>query len=163
MDAVKTLIGESGEIQLVPEFEKCVFSSLDFLPDTLGTMQSDHDISANLNYYKWVSAQATMQTYGVVAFTQMPANFTSWNSMSVFVKNEGMANINIRVFDTQGVEVLAELVEVTGGIWNDVALDISGIDAFDWSGKQFKIIFELSSANNEACHLGHVSMGFSKY
>lgn len=164
LSVVNSMIGMNGDIQLVPEFGNCVFSALGFAPDTLGVMTTEHDAVANQNHYKWVSAETVAQSYGIVTFVELPHRFGVWNDIVINAKTEGAATVMCRLYDSSGALLVSHSIS-SSGAWVTSSLSVgqlAALNAGDWTGKQFKVVFEVASLNNEAAYVGHISLGYDK-
>ena len=161
---VSNLIGMNGEIQLVPSFANCVFSALNFAPNTLGTWTTEYDSIADQNYYRWFSSEAVTQSYGLVAFIQTPRLLNNWTAVSFKANTDGAAEVVCKIYDTANNLLITQNAS-TFGVWAEISLSAGQLNTLaggDWSGKQFKVIFEVNSSNDDVCRLGHVSFGFDK-
>jgi hypothetical protein len=153
---------QGTNIQLVPEFTNCVFSPL-AAANTLGTMKTGHDLVGNMNFYQWQVSEVTEQVYNIVTFIDKPYGLSEWTAVDFALKTEGAAGVTMELYDTQGTLCYSSGALNSEATWlvSNATLNLAAINAGNWTGTQFKVVFKVA-ANNGSAYLGHVNLGFAR-
>jgi hypothetical protein len=151
----------TAKLILCPEFPNTVFSALG-ITDTLGTMTTDSDGANNYNYYRWTSAESTMQAYGMVTMIQKPKLFNHWTACKLYYKASGTGSITFTVYDTLG-NIVGTATGGTNSDWTELTIaDMPGLNGGNWTGDMFKIITKLEASNNGSVWLSNIVMDYQK-
>ncbi len=124
-----------------------------------GTLESDHDDTANKNYYKWKTRKtANMQDYDIVFQWMVPDDFQSWattgNSIEVDYKTKTTSTadnkLDITMTDTAGNNVTLTsntgLVSTTANTWvEDHAIAGANLSGTFTPGEYVTIKIKMSS------------------
>lgn len=132
-----------------------------------GTMTSSVDLTNRMNYYRWVSSQASAQTYDIVVQIPIPQDFSAWTdstplSLSSRTSNTSDGAINFELRDSSG-NVQCDFVSLaTNTAWvTHTPNCLSGVYT---PGDYLTMRIRMSSKDNSSVDVGNIVLNYlSKY
>ncbi len=133
--------------------------------NNVGQLSVDHDASAKVNYYQWISTKALLNDYHLVVRYTLPQKFIRWQAipLTLFYKtasaDSALNALDIEVYDTAGnaVTLAGTSTSLASASWTSTALTFSGSPV--WTpGQSFVVKLRLSSKDNSAAQLGDLEL-----
>jgi len=162
--------------KLAPEFAGAVLTgsgtgtmTSDFCSNTVGglpdTNTSDCESGQVHNYYNWITAQGTNQTYAVWVRWRVPDNFAAWdtsNSIQIYGRRSDGVNGSVKAFiyDTAGAlnNALGTEIAGTANTWTQTGVAISG---GTWTvGSYATIRIDMVTASGSNAKAGEINLNY---